>query len=61
MIFKTKKMILTYPHFDPDVPLTPHRASDPNFVFIALKGSLIVWNTRLGSFYDARPWKTYAP
>src|SRR4029077_15675833 len=30
VIFKTKKMILTYPHFDPDVPLTPHRASDPN-------------------------------
>ena len=29
MIFKTKKMILTYPHFDPDVPLTPHLASDP--------------------------------
>jgi hypothetical protein len=29
VIFKTKKMILTYPHFDPDVPLTPHRASDP--------------------------------
>ena len=27
----------------------------PIFVFIALKGSLIVWNTRLGSFYDARP------
>ena len=22
-------MILTYPHFDPDVPLTPPRASDP--------------------------------
>ena len=27
MIFKTKKLILTYPHFDPDVPITPHRVS----------------------------------
>jgi hypothetical protein len=31
VIFKTKKVILTYPHFDPDVPLTPFRASDPQF------------------------------
>ena len=27
MIFRAKKLILTYPHFDPDVPMTPHRAS----------------------------------
>ena len=61
MIFKTKKMILTYPHFDPDVPLTPHRHPILHFVSIALKGSLTVWNTRLDSFYDARPWKTCVP
>jgi hypothetical protein len=28
VIFKTKKMILTYPHFDQEVPLTPLRPSD---------------------------------
>jgi hypothetical protein len=27
VIFRAKKLILTYPHFDPDVPMTPHRAS----------------------------------
>ena len=61
MIFKTKKMILTYPHLIPMCHSRHIGHPIPHFVFIALKGSLIVWNTRLGSFYDARPWKTYAP
>jgi hypothetical protein len=31
VILKTKKMILTYPHFDQQGPLTPLRPSDQKF------------------------------
>jgi hypothetical protein len=31
VIFKTKKIVLTYPHFDQEVPLTPIRPSDSKF------------------------------
>jgi hypothetical protein len=37
VILKTKKMILTYPHFDQQGPLTPLRQSDQKISGVSVK------------------------